>query len=100
LDSTRCNGRKTRSSKRDYSYVSINYSSSVIWRITREYLDCDERYCVLGVMSDGKWTRGVPLPSRVVMWVTWHLDTWRAVAITYCDVGDMAMEYVETTSGT
>jgi hypothetical protein len=61
---------KTRSSKRDYSDVSINDSSSVIWKITREYLNCDERYCVLGVMSDGKWISGVPVPSRVVMWVT------------------------------
>jgi hypothetical protein len=58
--------------------VSINGSSSVIWKITREYLNCDERYCVIGVMSDGKWILGVPLPSRVVMWVTWQLDTWRA----------------------
>jgi hypothetical protein len=46
LDSTRCNGkigrcngRKTRSCKRDYSYVSSNDSSSVIWKITREYLN-------------------------------------------------------------
>jgi hypothetical protein len=59
--------RKTRSSKRYCSDVSINDSSSVIWKITREYLNCDERYCVLGVMSDGKWIRGVPVPSRVVM---------------------------------
>jgi hypothetical protein len=57
LDSTRCNGkigrcseRKTMYSKRYYSDVSINGSSSVIWKITREYLNCDERYCVLGVM--------------------------------------------------
>jgi hypothetical protein len=35
----RCNGRKTRSCKRDYSDVSTNYSSSVIWKITREYLN-------------------------------------------------------------
>jgi hypothetical protein len=55
---------------------------------------------VLGLMSDGKWIRGVPVPSHVVMWVTWYLDTWRSGAITYCDVGDMAMEYLETASGT
>jgi hypothetical protein len=74
LDSTRCNGKigsynakKTRSSKRDYSDVSINDSSSVIWKITREYLNCDERFCVLGVMSDGKCIRGVPVPSTVLM---------------------------------
>jgi hypothetical protein len=54
------------------------------------------KYCVLDVMS------------------SWEADTWRAVAITcfdvvdmaigyvacggitHCDVGDMAMEYVET----
>jgi hypothetical protein len=35
----RCNGRKTRSCKRDYSDVSSNDSSSVIWKITREYLN-------------------------------------------------------------
>jgi hypothetical protein len=46
LDSTRCNGnigrcngRKTRLCKRDYSDVSSNDSSSVIWKITREYLN-------------------------------------------------------------
>jgi hypothetical protein len=46
LDSTRCNGklgrcngRKTRSCKRDYSDVSSIDSSSVIWKITREYLN-------------------------------------------------------------
>jgi hypothetical protein len=103
LDSTRCNGnigrcngRKTSCSKRDYSDVSFNGSSSVIWKITREYLNCDDshKYCVLGVMSDGKWIRGVSLPSRVVMCVTWQLDTWRVVAITCCDVCDMAIGYV------
>jgi hypothetical protein len=88
------------SSMRDYSDVSIIDSSSVIWKITREYLNCDQRYCVLGVMSAGKWIRRVPVPLRVVMWVTWQLGTGRSGAITYCDVGDMAMEYVETTSGT
>ena len=31
---------------------------------------------MLGVMSDGKW------------------NTWRDGAITYCDVGDMVMQYV------
>jgi hypothetical protein len=70
LDSTRRNGRETRFSKRDYDDVSINGSSRLIWKITREYLNCGERYCVLGVMSDGKWIRGVPLSSSVVMWVT------------------------------
>jgi hypothetical protein len=35
----RCNGRRTRSCKRDYSDVSSNDSSSVIWKITREYLN-------------------------------------------------------------
>jgi hypothetical protein len=74
----RCNRRKTRYSKRDYSDVSINGTSSVILKITREYLNCYERNCVLGVMSDGKWIRGVPLPSGVVVWVSWQLDTWRA----------------------
>jgi hypothetical protein len=46
LDSTRCNGkigrcngRKTRSCKRDYSDVSSNDSSSVIWKITLDYLN-------------------------------------------------------------
>jgi hypothetical protein len=48
----------------------------VILKITREYLNCDERYCVLGVMSDGKWIRG------------------GVVAITCCDVGDMEIGYV------
>jgi hypothetical protein len=111
LDSTRsngkierCNRRQTRSSKRDYSDVSINDSSSVIWNIEREYLNCDERYCELGVMNYGNWIRGLTVPSCIVMWVTWQLDTWRNTAITYCDVGDMAMEYVayrymETTGG-
>jgi hypothetical protein len=55
---------------------------------------------VLKVMSDGKRIRGVPVPSHVVMWVIWQLDTCCSGAITYCDVGDMEMEYVETTSGT
>jgi hypothetical protein len=32
-------GRKTRSCKREYSDVSSNDSSSVIWKITREYLN-------------------------------------------------------------
>jgi hypothetical protein len=63
----RCNGRKTGYSKRDYKDVSMNGSSSVIWKITREYFNSDERYCVLGVMSDCKWIRGVSLSSRVVM---------------------------------
>jgi hypothetical protein len=49
---------------------------------------------VLGVMSDGNWIRGLTLPSRVVMWVTWETDTWRNGPMKYCDVGDMAMEYV------
>jgi hypothetical protein len=35
----RCNGRKTRSCSWDYSDVSSNDSSSVIWNITREYLN-------------------------------------------------------------
>jgi hypothetical protein len=101
LDSTRCNGKigrcngkKTRSSKRDYSDVSINYSSSVTRKITREGLNCDERYCVLDVMSDERCIRGVPVPSCAAMWVTWQLDMWRAGAITCCDVGVMAIEYV------
>jgi hypothetical protein len=101
LDSTRCNGKmgrcngkKTRFSKRDYSDVSIDDSSSVIWKITREHLNCDEINCVLGVMSDRKCMRGVPVSSCVVMWVTWQLDTWRAGAITCCDVGDMVIGYV------
>jgi hypothetical protein len=76
---------------KDYSDVSIYDSSSVIWKITREYLNCDEIYCVLGVMSDGKCIRGVPLPSCVVMWKTWQLDTCRTGAITCCDVGDMVI---------
>jgi hypothetical protein len=63
-------------------------------------LNCDERYCVLGVLSDGKWIRGVLVPLRVVIWVIWQLDTRRTGAITCCDVGDMAMEYMETTGGT
>jgi hypothetical protein len=94
LDSTRCNGKKTRSSKRDYSDASINDSSSVIWHVTREYLNYDESYCVLGVMSDRKSIRGVPVPSCVVMLVTWQLDMWRTGAITCCDVGDMVIGYV------
>jgi hypothetical protein len=91
---TRCNGKKTRSSKRDYSDLLINDSSSVIWEITRDYLNCDESYCVLGVMSDGKCIRGVPVPSCVVMLVTWKLDTARAGAITCCDVVDIVIGYV------
>jgi hypothetical protein len=83
-----------RSYKRDYCDVSINDSSSVIRKITGEYSNCDERFCVLGVISDGKCIRGVPVPSCVVMWVTWQLDTWRAGAITCCDVGDMVIGYV------
>jgi hypothetical protein len=96
----RCNGKKTRSSKREYSDVSINDSSNVIWKITREYLNYDECYCVLGVMSDGKCIRGVPVPSCFVMWVTWQLDTRRSGDITYDDLGDLAKECVETTSVT
>ena len=38
--------------------------------------------------------RGVMVPSRIVMWVTWQWNTWRDGAITYCDVGDMVMQYV------
>jgi hypothetical protein len=49
---------------------------------------------VLGVMSDGKCIRGVSVPSCVVMWVIWQLDTWRAGDITCCDVGDMVIGYV------
>jgi hypothetical protein len=59
--------KEKRSSKRDYSDVTINDSSSVIWKITRKYLNCDEMYCLLVVMSDGKCVRGVPVPSCVVM---------------------------------
>jgi hypothetical protein len=51
-------------------------------------------------MSDGKCIRGVPVPSHVVMWVTWQLDTWHSGDITYGDLGDMAMECVESTSVT
>jgi hypothetical protein len=54
----------------------------MIWKITREYLNCEERYCVLGVMSDGYWIRSVTVPSCIVMWMTWQLDTWRKGAIT------------------
>jgi hypothetical protein len=39
LDSRRCNGRKARSCKRDYSDVSSYDSSSVIWKITRKNLN-------------------------------------------------------------
>jgi hypothetical protein len=60
----------------------------------KEYLNFDERYCVLGVVNDGNWIHGVAIPSRIKMWVTWQLDTWRKGAITYCNIGDMAMEYV------
>jgi hypothetical protein len=49
---------------------------------------------VLGVMSDGNWIRGVTVPSHIVMWVTWQWNKWRNGAITYCDVGDLAIEYV------
>jgi hypothetical protein len=49
---------------------------------------------VLGVLIDGKCIRGVPVPSRVVMWLTWQLDTWRAGAITCCDVSDLVIGYV------
>jgi hypothetical protein len=49
---------------------------------------------VLGVMSDGNWIRGVTVPSHIVMWVTWQWNTWRNGAITYCDVGDLEIEYV------
>jgi hypothetical protein len=78
----RCNGRKTRSSKRDYSDASMNDSSSLIWKITQEYLNSDERYCVLGAISDDNWIRGVTVPSQFVMWVTWqwnmrHIDMWK-----------------------
>jgi hypothetical protein len=60
---------------------------------------------VLRVMSDGNWIRGVMVPSRLAMWVAWQRSTWRDGAITHCDVGDMAMEYVayryvEATGGT
>jgi hypothetical protein len=55
-------------------------------------------------MSDGNWIRGVTVPSHIVMCVTWQWNTWRNGAITYCDVGDLAKEYVayryvETTGG-
>jgi hypothetical protein len=43
-------------------------------------------------MSDGNGMRGVMMPSRIVMWVTWQWNKWRDDAITYCDVGDMAMQ--------
>jgi hypothetical protein len=49
---------------------------------------------VLGIMSDINGILGVMVPSRVLMWVTWQWNTWRDGAITYCDVDDMAMEYV------
>jgi hypothetical protein len=49
---------------------------------------------VLGVMSDVKCIRGVPVPSCVAMRVTRQLDTWHAGTITCCDVGDMAIGYV------
>jgi hypothetical protein len=60
---------------------------------------------VLGIMSDGNGILGVMVPSRIAMWVTWQFNTWRDGAITYSDVGDMAMEYVayryvETRGGT
>jgi hypothetical protein len=48
---------------------------------------------VLGVMSDGNGIRGVMVPSRIVMWVTWQCNMWRYGAITYPDVGDMATKY-------
>jgi hypothetical protein len=62
-------------------------------------------YCELGVMSNGNCIRGVTVPSRVVMCMSWILETWRNGAITYFDVSDMEMEYVayryvETTGGT
>ena len=38
-----------------YSGVSSIESSSVIWKITRECVNCDKRSCVLGVMSDMEW---------------------------------------------
>jgi hypothetical protein len=46
-------------------------------------------------MSDGKGIPGVMVPSRIVIWMTWQCNTWRDDAITYRDVGDMAMQYVE-----
>jgi hypothetical protein len=49
---------------------------------------------VLGVMSDINGIRGLMVPSRIVMWVTWQWNTWRDGAITYCNVGDIAMKYV------
>ena len=38
-----------------YSGVSSIESPSVIWKITRECVNCDKRSCVLGVMSDVAW---------------------------------------------
>ena len=45
-----------------YSGVSSIESPSVIWKITRECVNCDKRSCVLGVMSDVAW----------VTWI-WHV---------------------------
>jgi hypothetical protein len=45
-------------------------------------------------MRDGNGILAMMVPSRVVMRVTWQWNTWRDDAITYCDVGDMEMEYV------
>jgi hypothetical protein len=42
----------------------------------------------------------MPVPSHVVMWVTWLLDTWRSEDINYGDLGDMAKECGESTSVT
>jgi hypothetical protein len=98
LDSTRCNGKIGRCSKKEYRDVSIIGSSSVISKITREDLNCHERYCVLGVMSDGNWIRC----AVAIFFDVGDMAIGYVVCggVTYCDVGDMAMEYVETTSRT
>jgi hypothetical protein len=43
-------------------------------------------------MKDGNGIRGVMVPSRIVRCVVRHWNTWRDDAITFCDVGDMAMD--------
>jgi hypothetical protein len=50
---------------------------------------------VLGVMSDGKLIRGVPLPSRVLMWVTWQWDVWKRKVEPKRGISIRAYRYME-----
>jgi hypothetical protein len=60
-------------------------------RSRKRALIYNKRSFVLGVMRDGNGIRGVIMPSYIGMWVICECNTWPDDAITYRDVGDMAM---------